>query len=350
MTHNLTWYDALPLLATVIIARNEEKLIGLCIASVLRATSRFIACDAVLVDSCSTDRTVHIARTFPVRVITLNGTTPLCPALGRLVGERHTHSKYILFVDGDTAIEAAWVSEALAVLEAQPEVAGVGGKLREIYYRGDQVVGENPDCFHTGNHPEAVYQLGGNAIYRRAALDAVGSFNPYVTSYEEAELAERLRQADYILLRIPTLLGTHSTGLPRSLGELRRRFRDHLMLGYGQVLRLALRDRLFWKHARHMQRYLQFNAVMLIGVVCGALSLLRTDTRFIGMWVIACCALIGFFMIRSRSMTKPFFFILDWSFWTLPLILGFMHTPRDPRTFSIDDVVATADQGNQSVR
>lgn len=350
MTQNLTWQEALPLVATVIIARNEAKLIERCLASVLQATARFTACDVVLVDSHSTDRTVTIARSFPVRVIVLNDTTPLCPALGRLVGERHTRSKYVFFVDGDTEIETAWLSEALEVLEAQPAVAGVGGKLREIYYQGEQVVGANPDCFQTGNHPEPVYQLGGNALYRRAALDAVGSFNPYVTSYEEAELAERLRQAGYIVLRLPTLLGTHRTGLPGSLGELRRRFRDNLMRGYGQVLRLSMRDKLFWRHARHMQRYLQFTAMLLMGVVCGVLSLVSADARFMGLWVIVCGALIGLFMIRSRSMTKPFCLILDWSFWTLPLILGFLRPPRDPRTFSLDGVIAIADQDNHKVK
>ena len=46
----------------VIIARNEEAYIAQCIASVLAATASIQACDIVLVDSHSDDRTQSLSR------------------------------------------------------------------------------------------------------------------------------------------------------------------------------------------------------------------------------------------------------------------------------------------------
>src|SRR5262249_2063732 len=168
-------------------------------------------CEVVLVDSQSTDGTVEIARRFPIRIVRISPKVHPCPALGRVIGQRLTRSEYILFVDGDTEIQRAWLVEAVSVLQTKSNVAGVAGKVREVYYHGERVIGESPDFFNAGPMAEAVDQLGGNALYRRSALDSVGSFNPYLSSYEEAELAERLRQAGFVVMRIPLLLGTHRT-------------------------------------------------------------------------------------------------------------------------------------------
>src|SRR5262249_54036165 len=198
------------------------RWIASCLDSVLDAVAPFRGCELVVVDSASDDETVARARTFPVRVLEVQARAPRSAALGRLIGERVTRSRYILFVDGDTEILGEWVRDSIAYLEAHPAVAGVAGKLHEVYFEGERQVGENPDCFGAGPDPEEVDQLGGNAIYRRAALEAVGSFNPYVVSYEEAELAERLRLTGSTVRRLPIVLGTHRTGRPGTPPGLRR--------------------------------------------------------------------------------------------------------------------------------
>ena len=201
---------AVPALAVVVIARNEELFIAQTLEAVLGVASALGGAEVVLVDSCSTDRTVEIARRYPVRVVRLRDGIHTTAALGRLVGERLTQSEFVLFVDGDTEIDAAWAGAALDLLRARPEVGGVGGRLRELHYRDGRVVSETPDVFRmTSEVPEEVDQLGGNAVYRRAALDAAGSFNPYVISYEEAELAERLRRAGQVVVRLPVPVGVH---------------------------------------------------------------------------------------------------------------------------------------------
>jgi Glycosyl transferase family 2 len=314
----------LPVLAVVVIARNEEPFIARTLESVLAAAQAFDA-EVVLVDSRSTDLTVEIARRFPVRVVRLRDGVRTTAALGRLVGERLTQSEYVLFVDGDTVIDPTWVRAAVEHMREHPEVGGVGGKLREYHYREGRVVSETPDVFRmTSPTTEEVDQLGGNAVYRRAALDAAGSFNPYVVSYEEAELAERMRRTGSIVVRLPVHVGTHHhLGVP-GLTEVARRFRDNLIVGYGQVLRLGL----------------QFAAFLLVGFACAGLAVARGTTTPLLVWAAAIGVILAVLAWKSRSLTKPLVLLLDWTVWIGPMLVGFLRTPGDPRTFRVESVLA----------
>jgi hypothetical protein len=51
-------------------------------------------------------------------------------------------------------------------------------------------------------------------------------------------------------------------------------------------------------------------------------------------------ALVLLFMLRSRSVTKPFLLIADWAVWMPPMIRGFLERPRDPRALRLADVIA----------
>ncbi len=337
-----------PQLAIVIIARNEERWIGTSIAAALRTAARFPHCEVILVDSRSTDATVAIAGRYPIRIVELNECEPCCAALGRVVGQALTRSRHVLFVDGDTEIDCGWVVEAVELLEARPDVAGVGGKLRELYYDGPAIVGENPDCFDMGDAIELADQLGGNALYRRSALDAVGSFNPYIFSYEEAELAERLRRHGFSVVRVPRVLGTHRTGRPGTVRELWRRYRGNLIVGYGQVLRASIADGLFWRHARRMNRYLAFDAILLLGAVAVVVAVVGGRMWPLALWAGVCALLLFALMVRARSIVKPLRLVLDWTFWAVPLVTGFVRTPRDPRRFSVGAVLARDSAAEQS--
>src|SRR5947207_9195327 len=156
-----------PRLSIVIITRNEEAYIARCLEAALASTVDIEAFDVVLVDSCSTDRTVEIAGAFPVRIIRLSDVYRVCPAMGRYVGARVTSGLYVLFLDGDTTVDPRWVQEGIRVLDVWPQVAGVAGREDQIYYSDRAVVGGRPDYFQTGTVDTLVCQFGGNAMYRR---------------------------------------------------------------------------------------------------------------------------------------------------------------------------------------
>jgi GT2 family glycosyltransferase len=332
--------DHQPLVVAVVISRNEEQWIQSCLRSVVAAVTPYAGSEVVLVDSCSSDRTVEIARREPIRLIELREDAPLSPALGRLVGEDATQSRYILFVDGDTEIDGAWLPAAVDFLETHPHVAAVDGKLPELYYTGGRQVGRSADVFGAGDIPAEVEGLGGNALYRRAALAGVGSFNPFIVSYEEAEVAARLRRRGFVVMRLPIVMGTHRTGPRGSLQELGRRYRENLIKGYGQTLRVALGQGTFLTHARSMKRYLQFQAVVAFALAAGLGAIVTGNPRLLLAPLGVAGLLVLLFMARSRSLTKPFLLIADWAVWTPPMMRGFLERPRDPRALRLTEVIA----------
>src|SRR5262249_41299880 len=133
----------------------------------------------------------------------------------------------------------------------------------------------------TGDRMARVPQLGGNAVYRRAALEAVGGFHPRLRANEEAELGVRIRRAGGTLERIPVAMAGHHTPPPDGLTEYWRRVRTGLIAGQGRALRVALDDGLFLEHARRLGRQLGFIAWTIAGVIAAALAALGWSAGFV---------------------------------------------------------------------
>ena len=128
MTDPETGGPGAPRWSIVIIARNEEANIEACLRSVLEAFEGRDA-EIVLVDSASTDRTVKIARRFPVRVICLPPSKHLNPSIGRATGFARTRGRTVLFLDGDCILERDWVELAERALDADTTLGGVAGAM-----------------------------------------------------------------------------------------------------------------------------------------------------------------------------------------------------------------------------
>ena len=117
-------------------------------------------------------------------------------------------------------------------------------------------------------------------------------------------------------------------------------YRENLIKGYGQTLRVGIRQGTFWSHARRMKRYLQFQLFLVIGVLSLGAGALFGDWRFAAAWGAMVLASVCLFMMRSRSLTKPFQLIADWAVWTPPMVVGFLERPRDPRTIQPAALIA----------
>lgn len=219
----------------------------------------------------------------------------------------------------------------MTVLDADASLAGVAGKLREIYYQHQEPVDGRDDFFSVGDRPTEVYQLGGNAVYRRSALNDAGSFNVGLISHEEAELAERLRGAGYRLIRLPQLAAVHHTAPRHSVAECWRRLRSGLQTGFGQVLRLTMGTPLFWAHARQLNRYLLCLAFLLLGVAAAIVSLLSRDVRYVACWLAVALALGLLFIAGRRRVRYSVEVLADWVFASPAIAWGFLQRPPRPR-------------------
>lgn len=216
--------DQEPTMSVVIVARNEADRIRGCIESVLALCEPLAHTEVILVDSNSSDPTVDVATEYPITILKIPTDDLSSPSAGRQVGFRHARGELVLFVDGDTHLTDGWLDDAIRFVSEHEDVAGVDGHL-EQYPETD---------------PGAVEWLRGVALYDADALDAVGGFDPWMTSHEELDVGYRLGRAGYRFVRLPVAFGTHPTSI--GYGELRRRWRSGFFFGYGQALRKSLDD------------------------------------------------------------------------------------------------------------
>jgi glycosyltransferase involved in cell wall biosynthesis len=115
----------------VIKALNEEKRIVAAVESALTAV-RMVGGEVVLADSCSSDRTVALASAYPIRIVQLARADERCCGVGPQLGYQHSAGEFVYILDGDMEMLPAFLPQALAFMQAHPDVAGVGGQVVEM--------------------------------------------------------------------------------------------------------------------------------------------------------------------------------------------------------------------------
>jgi cellulose synthase/poly-beta-1,6-N-acetylglucosamine synthase-like glycosyltransferase len=249
----------------VVIGRNEEAQLDRCFTSVKQMNFPAEQMELLYIDSDSSDSSREIARRHGARVIHI-GDQPLTAARGREVGWRASSAPFILFLDGDCAVEPDFVARGLGELN-DDRVAVVCGAIRE----------QSPDdnFYQKMNHllfralPLGSGLLrGGNHLCCRSALEAVDGYRVDFFTMESAELGRRLRRAGYLILRVDLPMVVHDLAMSRFAEYYRRGFRN----GYGDVnflLRVAGAWRV-WQHVELRERILDVLSMLATVVLIGA--------------------------------------------------------------------------------
>ena len=303
MTAEESWLsESMPGLSVVIIARNEAANIERAIESALRAVRSRPHAEVVLVDSASSDATVEIAGRFGITILRLKPSWYLSAAAGRYIGTCYTRGEFILYLDGDMELDPHWLDYAIPyAMEHQSAAALVGyrrdvysdkvGRVREVDVRRDA----------QGRTLEVKY-VSGAMLCRRAALEEVGGFQPFIKSEEEIDLSMRLRQAGYRLVLLPHLICRHFCIPMKSYAGGLRRYRLNLWLGYGQLPRYYLGTPLFWPYLSYRRECLVYVAGFTATLLVALLTLASRTPAFLAAWFLAAAVVIALFAIRKRSL------------------------------------------------
>jgi len=259
--------DATERLGVVVIGRNEGDRLIRCLRSI-GGHGR-----VVYVDSGSTDGSQDAAAALGARVIALDMARPFTAARARNAGLAALPAECaaIQFVDGDCTLDPGWLEKGQAALAADPRLAAVFGRLREtapeasIYNRlcdMEWAVAPGPARF-----------CGGNAMIRRAALDAAGGYPEAMIAGEEPDLSIRMRALGWTIRCLPAEMMRHDAAMSRfgqywrratrtghAFAELADRHRGSPLHDYGRRLASAL----LWGAA--------LPAVAVAGIVAGALA------------------------------------------------------------------------------
>jgi GT2 family glycosyltransferase len=228
-------------ISVVIVTFNGRHLLEPCLRA-LFAGSR-LPDEVIVVDNASRDDTVSwVMRTYPVvRVDRCAANLGFAAANNRAI--RASTGTYVLTLNNDTEITPdALARMASAFDDAEPHISAVMPTMvfaespeviacagLEAFTNGvvrDAGVGQSVGV---GHEPYPIFgPSAGAALYRRAALDDVGLFDPAFFMYlEDADLAWRLRLRGWGTLAVPATVrhkvsATAGYGSPRKAYYLAR--------------------------------------------------------------------------------------------------------------------------------
>jgi glycosyltransferase involved in cell wall biosynthesis len=187
-----------PLVSIIVPAKNEAKLLPLCLSSIARQQTN-ASYEVLVVDTNSEDDTPEIARSFGARVIDE-------PKAGKVyafrTGAREARGTILCFAEADCILPETWIQTIVDYLERHTQVAAITGSYTfhssTAFYNGLALV----------IHPLArgAYYLlygsisirGSNFAIRRSAYQAVGGFPDNYFELYDVELGRRVAQIGLI--------------------------------------------------------------------------------------------------------------------------------------------------------
>jgi glycosyltransferase involved in cell wall biosynthesis len=323
-------------LSVVLISKNQAWSIVRLMESVVRETASVPSKEIILMDSASTDETVELAGAYPIRIFRLQPGQALSPAIGRYVGYQQARGQYVLFLDGDTELVEGWLRHALRVMRETPGAGAVTGHVINL---PTAAVKEPLPLLRKMEMraPREVlwgsYGGGGAAMYRRAVLDEVGTFNPYLNSDEEPELGLRIRHAGFRILELDYPLVRHYNDAPVALSTVLSRRRRNFLLGIGQGARYHLGDALLWQWLR--ERWWGPAAVFWMAAGLGTLlwSLVARDFTWFSLWLLGLSLLIACLAFRKKSLRGAFVAVSNWVLLAEGVMKGMLMKPLPPENF-----------------
>lgn len=230
-SHRTGEADGIPI-SVVVPARNSGATLGACLSSILREVPAALR-EVIVVDNGSTDDTLAVARSFPVRLESVPGGFV---SRSRNVGACLARHPVVAFVDSDCLVCDGWY-EAITKTLADARV-GVCGRRHDIRDEAGWVE-RAWDLAHRrplGDAPRPVaYVPAGNMAARRDVFLQVRGFDETLETGEDPDLCARLAARGLAVVEVPAARAVH-LGEPRTLRDVFRRERWHgrgLRLRYG---------------------------------------------------------------------------------------------------------------------
>ena len=317
--------------SVIIKALNEERRIESTVESALRAVAA-VGGEVILADSCSSDRTVELASAYPIRIVQLANPEERCCGAGPQLGYQHSRGEFVYILDGDMQMREGFLEQALAFLDAHADVAGVGGRVveqntesLEYMARGERA---SPHL-----QPGNVDRLDGGGLYRRSAIEAAGYFSDRnLHSYEEFDLAIRLRALGWRLWRLPVDAANHWGHDAPPYRLLMRRWRTRYICGLGELVRAAAgqpRLPLALRGLRELRIYL---AVLGWWAVLASVALWPVPPSWrLALFCAIATAPVLLMTWRKRSATKAVYAVVSWCFNAAGLLRGLLRRQRPAR-------------------
>ena len=201
-----------PALSVVVIGRNEGQRLARCLESIRTMRGIDGEIEIIYADSGSSDGSPELAASHGAQVISVDAERPTA-ALGRNAGWRRAKADFVLFLDGDTILDADFARAAMDAISQDSTLAVVWGHRREIHPEKslyNRIL--DLDWLYT---PGIIEACGGDVLIRRKALEDVDGYDGELIAGEEPEMCRRMRALGYRILHIDHAMTGHDLAMTR---------------------------------------------------------------------------------------------------------------------------------------
>jgi GT2 family glycosyltransferase len=323
--------------SVIIKTLNEERHVAAAIESALVAVDRAGGGEVILADSGSSDRTIDIARRYPIWVVQLRDPRERRCGIGPQLGYQRARGEYVYILDGDMELDPGFLPRAIEAMEQDPRLGGVAGVVEERSCASYQFRGRKRRGQERVARDRQWLDMGG--LYRASALRDVGYFSDRnLHAYEEMDLGLRLGAAGWKLRRLPAPGVVHHGRSEGNWNLLRSRWQSGYLDGAGELLRAAW-GRPYFLRAAASQKHLFVGLALWLGFAAGLAAAPWTAVPFIAVLALT-AALVAVRAVRARSLADAVFGQVVWQVTALAMVRGFLTRPRDPREPIRDVVIA----------
>jgi cellulose synthase/poly-beta-1,6-N-acetylglucosamine synthase-like glycosyltransferase len=291
---------AFPSVSIIVASMNNESTIEDCLKALLNQNYPAEKIEIILMDGCSKDRTVEIAKKYPIRVysISLN-----CPAAYNYA-QKIASNPILGFVDSDAKVEEDWLRKLVLHLEEE-RVAGVSGSIGTWN-------NENPWARSIGYELITRYRRIGkytgriatmNLLLKKSVIEEIGGWAEDMPSQYDTEFGYRLAAKGYKIAYEPSAICYHF-----NRPTLKAFYRQQLQYGKNTL-------RLYFKHGKLAKGDeitdvgMNIQPIWLLTIVAsfllGIVPLLRP------LWILTGVLLVGMLVYYVYSAAKIAFGFKD---------------------------------------
>lgn len=220
-----------PLASVIIVNHNGIDFVDACLRSVLK--SDYENFEVIFVDNASCDGSLeYVKKAFSnnQRLKFIENPGSFGPAVGRNRGSKITNGKYLIFLDNDTKVGPAWITELVEVLEKDPSIGAAQAKLlrmdTNLYDCAGDCLGPLGFLIERSKGKEDKGQLDFTAdilsaksaasIIRKELFDRIGGFDEdYYMYLEETDLSWRVWLNGYRVVFVPASVVYHAFETPK---------------------------------------------------------------------------------------------------------------------------------------
>lgn len=317
-------------ISIIIKTLNEEANVEKAIESALAAIAGYEG-EVIVSDSASTDRTVAIATRFPTSVVVLEDASERRCGVGPQLGFQHSKGEYVYILDGDMELDAGFIKRAIAILDEQKEVAGVGGYIHEMRTDNLELQGRIKR-FQRARRKDLldVDCLNGGGLYRRAAILRVGYFSDRnLHAFEEYDLGVRLRSEGGRLVLLEDKAVDHFSYAMGTWQLLWHRIFSGRFLSSGELFRAALASQYVGRVFREV-RIVPISIGVWAYWACAVLVGLLTQPAPVLLTALAMP--IAVMTVRTKSLNLALFSVLTWHLSAAGFAAGILKKRCPPAT------------------